>query len=51
VQQDIERLRVVFEGLLTEYPLCFGYWSKWAAHEGNMGACWPRARGWPLARW
>jgi hypothetical protein len=35
---SIERFRILFERLLSEFPLCFGYWTKWANYEGSLGA-------------
>ena len=33
VQGDIAQLRAVYDGFLAEYPLCYGYWKKYADAE------------------
>jgi hypothetical protein len=35
-QNDAEKIRRTLRSLLTEYPLCFGYWKRWAAHEKRI---------------
>ncbi len=32
-QGDIAQLRAVYDGFLAEYPLCYGYWKKYADAE------------------
>jgi len=39
---DLEKIRKVLRFLLSEYPLCFGYWKRLAGHEkknGNIKEC------------
>ncbi len=36
-QDDLERLRGVYEEFLPAYPLCFGYWRKYAEAENRHG--------------
>lgn len=35
LQADIGRLRVVYDAFLAEYPLCYGYWKKYADAEAK----------------
>jgi pre-mRNA-processing factor 39 len=37
VQEDIEKSRAVFDSFLSEYPLCYGYWKKYADAEVKHG--------------
>ena len=37
VQGDIEKIRHVYDTFLAEFPLCFGYWKKYADHELHHG--------------
>ena len=32
-QGDVAQLRAVYNGFLAEYPLCYGYWKKYADAE------------------
>jgi len=32
----IEEIRKALSALLDEYPLCFGYWKRWAGHEQRV---------------
>lgn len=32
-QDNLAHMRLAYRGLLTEYPLCYGHWQKWAEHE------------------
>ncbi|KAJ9524287.1 hypothetical protein QJQ45_008511 [Haematococcus lacustris] len=34
---DLERLRAVYEPFLAAYPLCYGYWKKYADAEDRHG--------------
>ena len=34
---DLEKLRTVFEEFLKLYPLCYGYWKKYADAEHRHG--------------
>lgn len=36
-QGDIARLRDAYDAFLAEWPLCFGYWKKYAAAELRAG--------------
>eukprot|EP00300_Choanocystis_sp_HF-7_P016415 c19402_g1_i3.p1 GENE.c19402_g1_i3~~c19402_g1_i3.p1 ORF type:complete len:387 (+),score=71.29 c19402_g1_i3:47-1207(+) len=36
-KQDIFKIREVYDAFLTEFPLCFGYWKKYAIHEQHNG--------------
>ena len=38
LQGDITRLREVYDGFLAEYPLCYGYWKKYADAEHRSGS-------------
>jgi pre-mRNA-processing factor 39 len=33
---DIIKLRKVYDAFLAEFPLCFGYWKKYADHEARL---------------
>ena len=37
LQDDISRLRAVLDPFLSEYPLCYGYWKKYADAESRHG--------------
>jgi pre-mRNA-processing factor 39 len=32
----ISKIRKVYDAFLAEFPLCFGYWKKYADHEGHL---------------
>jgi pre-mRNA-processing factor 39 len=34
----LSSIREVFPALLEHYPLCFGYWRKWASKEDHVKA-------------
>lgn len=36
LQTDIIKLRKVYDAFLAEFPLCFGYWKKYADHEARL---------------
>jgi pre-mRNA-processing factor 39 len=36
LQTDITKLRKVYDAFLAEFPLCFGYWKKYADHEAHL---------------
>lgn len=38
VQNNILKIRKVYDAFLAEFPLCYGYWKKYADHEANMGS-------------
>ncbi|KAG0462969.1 hypothetical protein HPP92_021445 [Vanilla planifolia] len=33
---NIMKIRKVYDAFLVEFPLCFGYWKKYADHEGRL---------------
>lgn len=35
LQADIGRIRQVYDAFLAEYPLCYGYWKKYADAEAK----------------
>ncbi|KAL6867622.1 hypothetical protein ACP4OV_015646 [Aristida adscensionis] len=35
-ENDILKIRKVYDAFLLEFPLCFGYWKKYADHEGRL---------------
>lgn len=35
---DIVKLRTVYDAFLAEFPLCYGYWKKYADAEARLGA-------------
>ena len=35
LQGDIARIREVYDAFLAQYPLCFGYWKKFADAEAR----------------
>lgn len=37
LQEDTERLRAAYDAFLAEYPLCYGYWKKYADAEARHG--------------
>jgi pre-mRNA-processing factor 39 len=37
VQDDLPKLRQAYDAFLAEYPLCFGYWKKYADAEARHG--------------
>lgn len=37
MQDDIEKIRSVYDSFLSEFPLCHGYWRRYAEH--NMRLC------------
>lgn len=36
-QNDLSSIRAALSGLVNEFPLCFGYWQRWANHEKTLG--------------
>ncbi|XP_074334416.1 pre-mRNA-processing factor 39-1 isoform X2 [Apium graveolens] len=34
----IAKIRKVYDAFLAEFPLCYGYWKKYADHEEHMGS-------------
>ncbi|KAL0724059.1 hypothetical protein Bca4012_038658 [Brassica carinata] len=37
-QENIAKIRKVYDAFLAEFPLCYGYWKKYADHESRVGA-------------
>ncbi|XP_020867264.1 pre-mRNA-processing factor 39 isoform X3 [Arabidopsis lyrata subsp. lyrata] len=37
-QDNIAKIRKVYDAFLAEFPLCYGYWKKFADHEARVGA-------------
>ncbi|CDY18203.1 BnaC05g02260D [Brassica napus] len=37
-QDNIAKIRKVYDTFLAEFPLCYGYWKKYADHEARVGA-------------
>ncbi|WOL10648.1 pre-mRNA-processing factor 39 isoform X1 [Canna indica] len=35
-ETDIIKIRKVYDAFLAEFPLCYGYWKKYADHEGRL---------------
>lgn len=35
-ENNIIKIRKVYDAFLAEFPLCFGYWKKYADHEGRL---------------
>ncbi|CAN0897662.1 Pre-mRNA-processing factor 39-1 [Linum grandiflorum] len=33
----IPKIRTVYDAFLAEFPLCYGYWKKYADHEARLG--------------
>jgi hypothetical protein len=38
LQDDISQLRKAYEAFLAQYPLCYGYWKKYAEAERRHGS-------------
>ncbi|XP_037462247.1 pre-mRNA-processing factor 39-like [Triticum dicoccoides] len=36
VESEILKIRKVYDAFRAEFPLCFGYWKKYADHEGRL---------------
>ncbi|MQL81326.1 hypothetical protein Taro_013792, partial [Colocasia esculenta] len=36
-ENNIQKVRKVYDAFLSEFPLCYGYWKKYADHEGHLG--------------
>jgi pre-mRNA-processing factor 39 len=36
-EDNIEKIRKVYDTFLAEFPLCYGYWKKYADHEARLG--------------
>ncbi|XP_024043610.1 pre-mRNA-processing factor 39 isoform X2 [Citrus clementina] len=37
-QDNIVKIRRVYDAFLAEFPLCYGYWKKYADHEARVGS-------------
>ncbi|XP_010264873.1 PREDICTED: pre-mRNA-processing factor 39 isoform X2 [Nelumbo nucifera] len=35
-EDNISKIRKVYDTFLAEFPLCYGYWKKYADHEGRL---------------
>lgn len=38
LQGNIMKIRKVYDAFLAEFPLCYGYWKKYADHEARIGS-------------
>lgn len=36
IQNGIERISLIYDAFLLEYPLCYGYWNKYASHKARL---------------
>lgn len=36
LQVDLEKICLVYDTFLSHYPLCYGYWKKYANHMANL---------------
>ncbi|KAL8259014.1 hypothetical protein R6Q59_026967 [Mikania micrantha] len=36
-EENILKIRKVYDTFLAEFPLCYGYWKKYADHEARLG--------------
>ncbi|PRQ55669.1 putative tetratricopeptide-like helical domain-containing protein [Rosa chinensis] len=36
-EDNILKIRKVYDAFLAEFPLCYGYWKKYADHEARFG--------------
>ncbi|TYG93976.1 hypothetical protein ES288_A11G153100v1 [Gossypium darwinii] len=37
-ENNILKIRKVYDAFLAEFPLCYGYWKKYADHEARIGS-------------
>ncbi|KAL5562004.1 hypothetical protein UlMin_031751 [Ulmus minor] len=37
-EDNISKIRKVYDAFLAEFPLCYGYWKKYADHEARLGS-------------
>ncbi|XP_057480000.1 pre-mRNA-processing factor 39-1-like isoform X2 [Actinidia eriantha] len=37
-EDNILKIRKVYDGFLAEFPLCYGYWKKYADHESRLSS-------------
>jgi pre-mRNA-processing factor 39 len=38
LQEYLPKIRKVYDAFLAEFPLCYGYWKKYADHEARSGS-------------
>lgn len=38
LKNNILKIRRVYDAFLAEFPLCYGYWKKYADHEARLGS-------------
>ncbi|XP_047317553.1 pre-mRNA-processing factor 39-2-like isoform X2 [Impatiens glandulifera] len=38
VENNIAKIQKVYDAFLLEFPLCYGYWKKYADHEARIGS-------------
>ena len=36
VQDDVEKICLIYDHFLSNFPLCHGYWRKYAAHMARL---------------
>ncbi|KAL5990333.1 hypothetical protein ACLOJK_011231 [Asimina triloba] len=36
IEDNIQKIRKVYDAFLAEFPLCYGYWKKYADHEARL---------------
>ena len=36
MQNNIKRISQVYDNFLSEFPLCYAYWSKYASHKARL---------------
>lgn len=36
-EENILKIRKIYDAFLAEFPLCYGYWKKYAEHESRLG--------------
>lgn len=36
-QENIAKIEKAYDAFLGEFPLCYGYWKKYADHEAKLG--------------
>lgn len=37
MQESIVKIEKAYDAFLGEFPLCYGYWKKYADHEAKLG--------------
>lgn len=38
LQDNISKIQRAYDAFLAEFPLCYGYWKKYADHEAKLGS-------------